>query len=89
MENFNSQLIQFLSQPGLVLPLILWSVFWKGWALWKSANKRHLVWFVVLLLVNTLGLLEIAYIFYLNKWDIDNGKILAFIEKRFGKPKKS
>ena len=89
MENFNSQLIQFLSQPGLVLPLILWSVFWKGWALWKSSNKRQLIWFIILLLLNTLGLLEIAYIFYLNKWDIDNGKLLSFLEKRFAKAKKS
>lgn len=89
MENITQQLFQFLSQPQLILPFILWSIFWKGWALWKSANKRQLLWFIILLLFNSLGLLEIAYIFYLNKWDIDNGKILAFLEKRFPKPKKS
>lgn len=89
MENFNQQLIQFLSQPQLILPFIIWSVFWKGWALWKSAGKRQLIWFIILLLFNTLGLLEIAYIFYLNKWGLDNGKLLSFLEKKFSKPKKS
>jgi methionyl-tRNA synthetase len=70
MENINQQLFQFLSQPQMVLPFILWSIFWKGLALWKSASKRQLVWFVILLLFNSLGLLEILYILYLNKWDI-------------------
>lgn len=48
----------------LVLFLIIaWTLVWKGIALWKSARKEHLVWFIVLLLVNTLGILEILYIF--------------------------
>ena len=89
MENINQQLFQFLSQPQMVLPFILWSIFWKGLALWKSASKRQLVWFVILLLFNSLGLLEILYILYLNKWDIDHGRILSFLEKRLGKAKKS
>ena len=89
MENLNQQIFQFLSQPGLLLPIILWSIFWKGWALWKSASKRHLPWFIILLLFNTVGLLEIAYIFFLNKWDLDHGKLLSFLEKTFKKPKKS
>jgi len=40
------QLIQFLSQPWLILPFIAWTSFWKGWALWKAAGKRQLVWFI-------------------------------------------
>lgn len=47
--------------------LITWSLSWKGVALWKSARNSDLKWFVVLLLVNTLGLLEIAYIFIWSK----------------------
>lgn len=71
-----------LNNPQFIIPLLIWSFFWKGWALWKSASKRHLVWFVVILFVNTLGILEIAYIFYLNRWDIDQGRILGFLEKK-------
>lgn len=56
---------------GVSLPILLiiliWSAVWKGIALWKSARKRHLVWFIVLLVVNTLGILEILYIFLFSK----------------------
>lgn len=88
MENFNQQLVQFISRPEMAIPFLAWTIFWKGLALWKAAGKRHLVWFIVLLLVNTLGLLEIAYVFYLNRWDIGSGKLLVFLEKKFRPLKK-
>jgi len=89
MENFNQSLAQFLFQPGVAVLFLVWSVFWKGLALWKAAGKRHLVWFVILLVINTLGLLEIVYIFYLSRWDMGSGKLLAFLEKKFKPLKKS
>lgn len=50
------------------LPLILlWSIFWKGWALWVAARKTQKVWFVFLLVLNTLGILEILYLFVFSK----------------------
>jgi hypothetical protein len=53
---------------GLVLFIvILWSIFWKGMALWKAAREGSKVWFVVLLVVNTLGILEILYIYVFSK----------------------
>jgi len=46
------------------LPLIiLWSLFWKGLALWHSGRKGQPWWFVILLIVNALGILEIIYLF--------------------------
>ena len=80
------QIYKLLNRPEVLIPFLIWSIFWKGMALWKSANKKHLVWFVILMTVNTMGLLEIAYVFFLHRWDIDNGKILKFIEKKFNKP---
>ena len=85
MEGFNQQLSQIFFRPEIASVFVAWSLFWKGWALWKSASKRQLVWFIILLVVNTLGILEIAYIFYLNKWDIDRGRLLSALEKRFTK----
>jgi hypothetical protein len=76
------------TRPELYIPILIWSLFWKGWALWKSASKKHLVWFVILLIVNTLGILEITYIYYLNRWDIDKGIILKYLENQFKKGKK-
>lgn len=77
----------FSNQNFLLTLFLFWSLFWKGWALWKAANKRHLVWFMILLTFNTLGLLEITYIFYLNRWDIDKGKLLKVLERKFKKSK--
>jgi methionyl-tRNA synthetase len=51
----------------LLFPLIVWSLFWKGWALWRAAKNDSKVWFIVLLLVNTLGILDILYIFFFSK----------------------
>lgn len=51
----------------LIIPLAFWSVFWMGLALWKAAKKDSKVWFVVLLLVHTMGILDILYIFVFSK----------------------
>lgn len=42
--------------------LMLWSLLWKGLALWRAAHRQSRVWFWVLLVVNTVGLLEIGYL---------------------------
>jgi hypothetical protein len=51
----------------LLIPLMIWSLFWKGWALWKAAKNDSKVWFIVLLLINTVGILDIIYIFLVAK----------------------
>ena len=84
MTNFTG----FLDQPWVYITLIIWSLIWKGLALWKSAGKKQLIWFIAFLVINTSGLLEILYIFYLNKWDIDNGKLLKFVKTKFSKKNK-
>ncbi|MGA2417997.1 MAG: DUF5652 family protein [Candidatus Staskawiczbacteria bacterium] len=47
--------------------LVIWSLVWKGIALWKAARSNQNIWFVVMLVVNTIGILEIIYIFFFNK----------------------
>lgn len=44
-----------------------WMLPWKGVALWRAARNRSVAWFIVLLIVNTLGILEIIYIFFFSK----------------------
>ena len=59
---------QFLAQNWLVLILIsIWTLPWKGVALWKAAHLKQKGWFVALLIINTLALLDILYIFVLSK----------------------
>jgi len=47
--------------------LVLWSSVWKAIALWKAARRGDVAWYVILLLLNTLGILEIIYIFAIAK----------------------
>ena len=51
----------------LLVALIIWSLAWKGAALWKSARNNQLPWFVILLFVNLVGLLEIIYLFFFQR----------------------
>ncbi len=53
--------------PTWVVLVILWTIPWKGVALWKSAQLSHKKWFIILLFVNTVGLLEMYYIFFVAK----------------------
>jgi methionyl-tRNA synthetase len=47
--------------------LYIWSILWKGLALWRSANLKQRNWFVAILILNTVGILEIVYLFFFAK----------------------
>lgn len=47
--------------------LVIWGVFWKGLALWRSAKDDQKYWFIALLLLQTWGLAEIIYLFFFAK----------------------
>ena len=65
---FNQSIGTFIEQNLLwIAAIYFWSLFWKAVALWKSARSNDKVWFVIFLFVNTLGLLEILYIFHFSK----------------------
>ena len=46
---------------------VAWALVWKGLALWKAARKGERVWFVALLIINTLGILEILYLYVFSE----------------------
>jgi hypothetical protein len=72
-----TSITNLLSQPGIMsfikvgpwilVLLLVWSITWKGVALWKAARLGSRNWFVVLLIVNTFGVLEIIYIYFIAK----------------------
>jgi hypothetical protein len=67
MESLN-----LLSQMAGVNPFwvafaVIWTFFWKGLALWRASSLRQKHWFVALLIINTLGILEIIYLFLIAK----------------------
>ncbi len=48
------------------IALMIWSLIWKGRALWKAAQNKDKSWYVIMLIVNTVGILEIIYIFLIS-----------------------
>jgi methionyl-tRNA synthetase len=52
---------------GVFFALYIWSVLWKGIALWRSAKLEQKNWFVAVLILNTFGILEIVYLFFFAK----------------------
>ena len=59
--------VSLADHPWTIILIALWTFPWKGVALWKSARLQQKWWFIALLLIQTLGLLEILYIFVFSK----------------------
>lgn len=57
--------------PEWVLPvtmvLVIWTLFWKGVSMWHAAQKKNGIWFFILLIFNTVGILDLYYLFGVEK----------------------
>ena len=51
----------------LILLIIAWSAVWKAIALWKCGRNGQLVWFIVIFILNTAGILPILYLIFFQK----------------------
>jgi hypothetical protein len=58
-----------------------WSLAWRGIALWTAAKHSQRNWFIVMLIINTIGILEIVYLFRFAK------KRLTLSDLKFWKSK--
>jgi methionyl-tRNA synthetase len=55
------------AQNFILYTLYIWSLFWKGIALWRASHYKQRNWFVVMLVLNTIGILEIIYLLRFSK----------------------
>jgi hypothetical protein len=46
----------------LLIVLVAWDLVWRGIALWRAARNEQIAWFIVLLVVNSVGILPIIYL---------------------------
>lgn len=67
MEQLLSNFIAAGVGGGILTILLFWVLPWKGYALWTAAKRGEKWWFVALLVVNTLAILEIVYLFAVAK----------------------
>ncbi len=56
-----------LGNPWFIPLIVFWTIPWKGVALWRASKNNHKKWFVALLVLNTLAVLEIIYIYFFSK----------------------
>lgn len=83
---YNSWMDPISGVSPLVYLLMAVDVILKGVTLYKSARKDQKVWFVALLLVNSIGILPIIYLFV--NGDIALSKSTAPAKKATKKAKK-
>jgi hypothetical protein len=69
------QLITLLHDPrimALLIILAIWDLSWRGSALWKASRNKSMPWFIALLILNTIGILPIVYIFFFAQKENNN-----------------
>jgi hypothetical protein len=64
LENFHWKMAPY---EWLIVTLIVWELAWKAIAMWKAARNKEAIWYVCLLLINTLGILPIIYMLMKSK----------------------
>lgn len=67
MAYYNSIAQQLGAPVWLFTLIVIWTIVWKLLALWKAARNKHLAWFVIIGILNTIGILPILYIYIFSK----------------------
>ena len=75
IETFSELARQLGVSLWVFVVILIWSVVWKLLALWKSARKGHTVWFILLAIINTIGILEILYIYVFSELKFEKKKV--------------
>ena len=73
--------------PVAYFVMFLWSLLWKGLALWNSAKNEQRNWFLVMLIINTVGILEIIYLFGFAKKKMKLNDLMFWNKKSKESPK--
>ena len=47
---------------------LIWTIYWKYHAIWYAVKHEEKWWFLAFLVINTLGILEILYLYYFSKF---------------------
>ncbi len=67
--------------------IFIWSTFWKGVALWRAAKLGQRNWFIAILVISTVGVLELFYLFKFAKDKLTFAEIKSWLPARFSSAK--
>jgi len=51
---------------AVIILLLIWEIYWKGHALWIAAQKEEKKFFIAILIINSVGILPIYYLYKNN-----------------------
>jgi len=58
---------EILQNQILIVILSVWSMIWKGLALWRAVKNDQKYWYAGLLIINLIGIPEIVYLVWFDK----------------------
>ncbi|MBP9802773.1 MAG: hypothetical protein KBD14_00475 [Candidatus Pacebacteria bacterium] len=58
----------------VIVVLTIWSILWKCYSVWNAAKNGHKKWFIALIILNTIGILDMIYVFKVLKKDFKTVK---------------
>lgn len=73
MDKFSAFLASPVNRPVVIIVLFV-DLILRGLALYKSARQNQRYWFIALLVINSVGLLPLAYLL-LDKWRSKKKKV--------------
>ncbi len=85
MTLFMQYLGNYQFPPLFVVVVFVWSLIWKGLALWRAAEYKQLYWFIALMVLNTVGILEIIYLFYFAKKKLTIEELKSWYKEKFNR----
>jgi len=53
--------------PFLLIVVLIWSLTWKGIAMWRAARNNQKKWFIAILIINLFGLVEVLYLLFFQR----------------------
>jgi len=62
----------------ILIVLAIWTIPWKALALWHSSKNNDKTWFIVVMIINTFGILEILYLFVFAKQKLTKEKFHSY-----------
>ena len=67
--------------PFLLFAMSLWTIAWMGLGLYRAASLKQKNWFLAILLIHIMGIIEIAYLFYFAKKRLTIAEIKSWFVK--------
>jgi len=58
---------QLRQYAWLIAFAVIWELVWKGLALWRAAKNDSRPWFIALLVLNSVGILPILYLYVFGR----------------------